>query len=179
MLPSLSPADTEIFTAVRGYLIGIVGDCVEVIQGQVNRVAEPACDDFVMFTPRMITRLSTSSVSWNTLSPNPVTKLSRHSSQVTVQLDIHGPASFNTAQTIAALSRDEYATEALENTVIEPLFVTDPRQAPFMNGENQYENRWTMDLALQICATVSTSQDFMVTVDVDIQPPVDTLPADT
>ena len=45
------PAQTDVFTALRSFLLGVLPNGVEVIKGQVNRVAEPQGSDFVVFWP--------------------------------------------------------------------------------------------------------------------------------
>lgn len=79
--------------------------------------------------------------------------------EVTVQVDVHGPNSANNTQTIATLFRDEYSTALLPAT-IKPLFVEDRGQQPFINGEQQWETRWVLDLHLQVNAEIRTPQEF-------------------
>jgi hypothetical protein len=80
----------------------------------------------------------------------------------TVQLDVHGPNSADNAQTLLNLLRSEAATAAFEAQVydVEPLYCDDARQIPFINAEQQYENRWTMDAVFHLNPTVSTPQQF-------------------
>lgn len=89
--------------------------------------------------------------------------------EITVQLDVHGPRSGDNTKVIETLFRSEYATSAFEATgfAVEPLYADDARQMPFMNAEQQYEYRWTIDLHLQVNPTVSTPQQFATEVVVD------------
>jgi hypothetical protein len=82
--------------------------------------------------------------------------------EMTVQLDIHGPLSGDVAQMIATVFRDEYATQAFDALTIAaaPLYVSDPRQMPFITAEQQYEWRWTLDCALEARITTSVLQQF-------------------
>jgi hypothetical protein len=71
--------------------------------------------------------------------------------QVTVQLDVHGPNSADFAQTISTLFRDPVGVErfaALGPDVV-PLYADDPRQMPFINAEQQYESRWVISAVMQ------------------------------
>lgn len=70
---------------------------------------------------------------------------------VVTQIDVHGPASADNAQIIATMFRDLYATDLFAATGLElsPLYASDPRQLPFVNDQQQYENRWVIELALQ------------------------------
>lgn len=71
--------------------------------------------------------------------------------KVMIQLDIHGPASAENAQIVSTLLRDEFAVSAFAayGPDVTPLHASDPRQAPFVNAEDQYENRWVVDAYLQ------------------------------
>lgn len=74
--------------------------------------------------------------------------------RVTVQLDVHGPASGDNAQTISTLFRDAYAVERFPSGIA-PLYTSDPRQMAFVNGEQQFEDRWSLDVVLQSNQVVS------------------------
>lgn len=82
--------------------------------------------------------------------------------KVTVQLDVHGPNSGDNAQTIASLFFDDYAAQAFAASGFDvaPLYANDPHQMPFINGEQQYEQRWVIDLAMQCNPVVTVPQQF-------------------
>lgn len=88
----------------------------------------------------------------------------------TVQLDVHGPNSGNNTKVIEALFRSEYATAqfALSGFDVVPLYCSDPRQAPFINAEQQYEYRWTLDAVMQINSVIGTPQQFATEVEVTV-----------
>lgn len=82
--------------------------------------------------------------------------------EFTVQLDIHGPDSAENAQIISTLIRDEYGCSKFEelNAGVQPLYTSDPMQAPFTNAEQQYEDRWTVDVVMQANPVVSVPLQF-------------------
>ena len=82
--------------------------------------------------------------------------------KVSIQLDVHGPASTDNMQIIVTLFRDDYAAQAFAASGydIAPLFVTEPHQAAFINGEQQYETRWAMDVNLQVNPVLSIPQQY-------------------
>lgn len=90
-----------------------------------------------------------------------------------VQLDVHGPGAGTTAadnaQVISTMMRDPYGfeffTAAGDQAV--PLFAEDPRQMPFTNAENQYEDRWVVDVSLQTNPAIVLPQQFADTVVLD------------
>ena len=79
-----------------------------------------------------------------------------------IQCDVHGPNSMNNAQIISTAFRDDYAVQffaALDST-ISPLYTDAPLQIPFINAENAFENRWVIELHLQIDQTVVVPMQF-------------------
>jgi hypothetical protein len=90
------------------------------------------------------------------------TKSTTESAQMAVQVDVYGPNSGNFAQIISTLFRDEYAVEqfAALSLAISPLYADEPRQLAFSDGEQQYENRWSIDLVMQVDETMTVPQQF-------------------
>lgn len=190
MIPTVT--EDAILTALRALLLAILPAGVEVIQGQVNRVAEPSSPDFIVMTPASRTQISTNNEFWEmtdagsdmqTVGTNsigssgtpvpPTVWNAERPTQISVQLDIHGPNGSDNAQTITTLWRSDFACAAVETSIFQPLFATDGRQMPFINGENQYENRWTMEVALQANPIVSTPTPFADSIGVTIEGPPD------
>ena len=140
-----------------------------VIQGQINRVVQPGTDYFVAMVENSRTTLSTNVAVYD--GKNNLIGYAKPT-QIAVQIDIHGPAGNDNAQVIATLWRSDYACRLIDATIFQPLFATDGQQTPFINGENQYEARWTMSLNLQVNATISTPAQFADKVVPDISAPV-------
>lgn len=163
---------SETLTVLRSCLISMLPQGTEVIQAVDNRVPEPAGDDFVLMTMLLRSRLATNEVIYSdghALGAAGERKV-QQSTQVTVQLDVHGPASSENAQIISTLFRDEYAAEWFRSAGYElaPLYVGDPRLMPFWNAEQQMERRWVMDVVLQAKPVVTTGQEFATSL--SIQP---------
>jgi hypothetical protein len=89
-------------------------------------------------------------------------RLATESVQMVIQVDVYGPNSGNFAQIVSAMFRDGYAVDqfAAISPAISPLYADDPRQLAFSDGEQQYENRWSIDVELQIDQTVTVPQQF-------------------
>lgn len=159
----------------------------ECVRGQVNRVPEPKSDDFVVMTPLLRTRLDTnqtvyaddtpfSNIQTNSgsfltdengnalfVTPKPPgSRAIQEAAEYTVQLDFHGPASGDNVQIVEALFRSEDACFNFDQSGIamQPLYSSDPRQMSFLNGEDQIEERWSIDVAIQINPIITTKQDF-------------------
>ena len=85
------------------------------------------------------------------------------STMTVVQVDVHGPKSNDNATIISTSLRDEYGAtlfEAQGFPGITPLYADDPRQSPFTNDQQQVENRWIVEVALQVDATVRVPQQY-------------------
>lgn len=74
--------------------------------------------------------------------------------EVVIQLDVHSASegiASDMAQIIATLIRDERGTQYFADAGLDgaPLYADDPRQMPFLNGEQQYETRYVVDVHIQ------------------------------
>lgn len=103
------------------------------------------------------------------------------STELQIQIDVHGPNSSDNSQIISTLFRDEYAVDAfgsfniaqsLDPLSITPLFVDDPKQIPFMNAEQQYEYRYTITAHIQANQTVVVPMQFAEQLDVATTNPI-------
>ncbi len=111
-----------------------------------------------------------------TITPTPQTVASttiqagtesvQQGTKMTIQVDVHGPASGENAQILSTLMRDDIACQFFVDAGynMAPLYAGDPHQAPFINGEQQFEEKWTFDAVLQINPNVTVSQQFAANV---------------
>lgn len=224
MATNVSILQANIFTVLGNFLTSVLPVGVPILQGQINRVAEPAAADYVkmwiLFRNRLATNLDTLTDRWFTGSISGQTmtitavgsgalavnspifgagvangtivtafgtgvggigtytvSLSQtvgsetlaagtigalQPTEITVQLDVHGPNSGDNAQIISTLFRDEFGVESFDSSGfnIEPLYSEDPRQLPFQNAEQQWEQRWTIDVVMQANPIVTFGQEF-------------------
>jgi hypothetical protein len=159
-MPSLmlAPGQSDIQTALRAFLIAILPEGVEVIEGEDNNVGEPASTDFVAMTVMRRPRLGTNV---DTLDPEAGTSTAKQPTEIAVQLDVHSAdlaTASDNAQLISTMFRDEFATSFFEQFPgITPLYAEDPRQSPFINAQQQYEPRYIIDALLQADQAVTTT----------------------
>jgi len=117
-----------------------------------------------------------------TVASEPMTCGTNNAQQFTeymIQLDVHGPSSADNAQIISTLFWDQAAFEQFgtNSFEIEPLYCEDPRQIPFVNAEQNYEDRWVIDVRLQVNPIVQTPIQYAVElgpvdlIDVDVTYP--------
>jgi hypothetical protein len=173
MTLALSPSvtQTQIQTLLRAYLLGILPSGIEVVIGQENRVSEPDADNFVIMWPTLRKRLATTLVTWNRTDP---LLTSTESVRVDIQLDFHGADSTDNAQVFAALFWSPYATQFYAGSGMQPNYCSDGNQAPFINGEQQYEDRWTLTATFDANMSVQTPQQFANEIDPQALPVVPT-----
>ena len=98
--------------------------------------------------------------------------------EITIQVDVYGPGSSDNTTTITTLLRPEYASlwfarQGWTARGIDVLDIGEPRQMPFIDGEAQYEDRWSFDVKLQANQVTSPSQDFADAVSVNTNSPAD------
>ena len=166
--------EDELMTAFRAFLVGLAltgVDPDDIIQSQINRVPEPKGADFIMMTPTYRRRIATNVETWSTApdpAPPPEELRMERSTEITMQLDVHGPNSADNAQTIATVWRSDYGCRAIDPEIFQPLYASDGHQAPFINAEKQYEFRWVMSLLMQANVAVSTPMDLADSIGVEI-----------
>jgi hypothetical protein len=116
--------------------------------------------------------------------------------ELTIQCDVHGPNSTDNAHIISTLFRDQYAVDAFSAFGTAPpgwgpipfggtlpqkyvgmmsLYADEPTQHAFVNAEQQYEYRWTVDCCVQTNAVVTVARDFadtlvMTLLEADVSP---------
>jgi hypothetical protein len=179
MAPTVT--QSQIQTALRSFLLSVLPTGWEIIQGQDNRVVEPQIADFVVMTIIGRRRLETNGYAYSPPPSNSLaagTETITQAFEVTFQLDFHSANvgdSSDAAVMVSTLFRDDVAVQAFAASgyPIAPLYADDPKQIPFLNSEQQYETRWTLDAVLQVNAGVVWSQQFMLGVPpITIPPPV-------
>lgn len=92
--------------------------------------------------------------------------------KMTIQLDIHGPLGGDNAHVVSTLLRDTYGVDqfATSGFDVTPLYTSDPKQLPFINGEEQIETRYVVDVVLQCNPVVTIPQQYGQTAVIAVQP---------
>jgi hypothetical protein len=159
MTPTVT--DVQIFTALRALLLAIVPEGVDVLRGEVNRVPEPIGPNFIIMSARGRVRLSTPVESWQGAAPAGLTVETPF--DVTVQLDVHGPAAADNASVIVGALHGSWAFDALaaqSPAVLAPLHCGDPQFSPFINESQQVEWRYVIDAHFETKPALSTPMQF-------------------
>lgn len=158
----ITPDSDDLFVAVRNFLLSLFPSGVEVIQGLGNGVPMPP-GPFICMTATAQTRSATN---WSDYSVN-LERTVTMPTHYSIQFDCYGPASSDQATTITAMWRDPYGCDALVD-VGAPLYSTNPAQIPLINGEENYEQRWTLTALLQFNPVITVPQQSAVALDVDL-----------
>ena len=76
------------------------------------------------------------------------------------QIDCYGEGARDLADTINILFRDQYAIDQLAQSGLDiaPLYAGDVMQMPFVDDADQYEERYSLEIFLQINSVVITPQ---------------------
>lgn len=155
------------YRAVKAFVLAILPlDDQHVIKGLGNRAPMPL-GPFVAITTLANARLRTNQTTWDVTDPAPTDLSIEQGVQITLQVDIYGPLSFDWTSIFSTLWRDETACDALTPSC-QPLYTDDPKQIPLIDGEEQYEQRWLVTAYLQYDPVVSTPSQFADTLDVTL-----------
>lgn len=171
MTPTLDIKELDLLIPLQAFLMEITGLSIDnVLDGQQNLTAMPL-GDFVIMTPTKQIGLSTNRVNYvdNGVYGDGI-QHNQRSTQWPCQIDCYGERAADHAAIIGTLIRSDFACEWFRQNgnVITPLYCSDPHQTTMINGEQQYESRWTLDFIGQYNPTVSTRQDFMDSITVGV-----------
>ncbi len=159
MVPSLT--EDQINAILRAFVIAILPAGTVVTNAQLNRVAEPAVDNYVLVTLASRVRLGTTIQDWD-MSPSGAPTVQRNivSTSVDMQLDFHGSLSTDNTQVFSTLFRSDFAYQFMAPLGLYPDYCSDGAQMPFINGEDQYETRWVINAVFDCNMAVDTAQQF-------------------
>jgi hypothetical protein len=150
----ISITDDQVFTSLRNWILGsaVLSECV---QGPINRASMPrGGENFVVMSPTLRARLSLNTTDY----PTQDTQTNTASFDYSIQIDCYGPNSGDTATILHDSWYSDQAFNLLKPQGVSPLWIEEPRFVPLVNGEQQYENRWTMGLHLQFKPAITDAQ---------------------
>lgn len=136
--------------------------CGKVHQAQVNRVPMPK-GQFCILTPLRFTRLSTTrDIKQDT--GNPATSAMGYTEvrQADIQVDIYGDGAGDRAIALETVFTSSYGYDNIKDidARLAPLYSSPAIQAPMINAESQWQERYIVTLSLQAHITVSFPQDY-------------------
>lgn len=158
---TLSITESDLYKALGDFLQGLFVDA-KIERTQQNGVPMPQ-GEFIAMTSLNSAGLSTAVVKYSPLLEaglgiQHITRTTRWE----CQLDFYGDSAERNSLMFATLIRSEFGTSAFRCSggVLTPLYCSDPRQTTMINGEWQYEPRWTLEFIAQIKPVVSAPLAF-------------------
>lgn len=157
-------------------IIDVLADFVEPIcgkaqQAQANRVPMPK-DPFCILTPLRFTRLSTTrDVSQDTGDPSTSAMGYTEVRQADIQVDIYGQGAGDRAIALETTFASSYAYDKIKaiDPRLAPLYSSPAIQAPMIDAESQWQERYMLTLSLQAHITVSFQQDYFDKAEISTQ----------
>lgn len=149
----------EIIDDLADYIEPIAGACQ---QAQANRVPMPK-GMFCILTPLRFTRLSTTrDVSQDTGDPSTSAMGYTEVRQADIQVDIYGQGAGDRAIALETTFSSSHAYDKIKaiEPRLAPLYSSTAIQAPMIDAESQWQERYTLTLSLQAHITVSFPQDY-------------------
>lgn len=146
--------------------------CGKVQQAQVDRVPMPK-GEFCIMTPLRFTRLSTTrDIKQDTGSPSDSAMGYTEVRQADIQIDIYGSMAGDRAIALETVFTSSYGYEKIKalDERLAPLYSSAAIQAPMINAESQWQERWILTLSLQAHITISLRQDYFDKAEVSTEP---------
>lgn len=172
MAYTLDRNDSAVFQVLGDFITSTLGGAVQsVVRGPVNRVASPSQYPYIVMSPVLKEEITRPQVTISDPATQPQTAATTMSTRYQIQVDAFGPTAGDLVQVLYAVMESGDAFDffnAQATTGVYPLYAGAPQQAPFVDGEQQYEVRWTMDVSLQYNPTLTSSVQTASTVTANI-----------
>ncbi|WP_239641926.1 phage neck terminator protein [Edwardsiella tarda] len=158
-------------------VIGVLGQfvgpiCGQCRQAQANRTSMPK-GQFCILTPLRFERLSTTrSINQDTGEPSTSAMGWTEVRRADIQVDIYGSGAGDRAVTLETVFASGYAYDQIKaiDARVAPLYSTAAIQAPMIDAEQQWQERWTLDVSLQVHMTASFPQDYFDKAEIKAEP---------
>lgn len=157
-------------------IIDVLADFVEPIcgkvqQAQVDRIPMPK-GKFCIMTPLRFIRLSTTrDIKQDTGSQTTSAMGYTEVRQADIQVDIYGEGAGDRAIALETVFSSSFGYDKIKSidSRLAPLYSSPAIQAPMINAESQWEQRYILTLSLQAHITVTFSQDYFDQVNFHIE----------
>lgn len=155
----------NIIDTLADFIEPVAGPCQ---QAQANRVPM-AKGQFCILTPLRFTRLSTTrDIKQDTGFPSSSAMGYTEVRQADIQVDIYGDNAGERAVALETVFTSGFGYEKIKafDERLAPLYSSPAIQAPMINAEDQWQERYTITLSLQAHITVSFPQDYFDKVEI-------------
>lgn len=163
--------EDETFDALWSFIVTLLGEeyIDNIFKGYQNLTATPV-GTYAVLSPGIKVRLNQGA---RTYDAHEGTVSLQRNTEYVYQLDCYGPDAPDWADIVAIAWRSMRACDMLAHTDVTPLYADEPVQLNFVNGERQYEQRFMVNLHVQVNQIVIVEQAFMDRIELTIPPPVD------
>ncbi|HCC3331617.1 TPA: hypothetical protein M4731_004643 [Salmonella enterica] len=152
-------------------VVDVLADVVEPLSGpcwksQQNLVAMET-GAFCILTPLFFRRLSTTrEVPDDTGHTSTSRALLTEVRQADIQIDLYGENAADRAVALETFFRSPHAWKQMKarDPHVAPLYCTDAIQAPFVDAESQWEERYMLTLSLQVHISIAVPQAYFTRV---------------
>lgn len=155
-MPTVNVTQESLYVVLRSFILNVTG-IPHVVKSQGNRVPMPK-GDFATMTPMGTTGLSTAMVDYSDASGTGSTS---RDTQWRCQIDFYGTSAADNCAALSTMVRSLYAADFFRDSPLSPLYSSEPLQTSMVNGEDQWEDRWTMDFIGQFNPAVIFPVDFI------------------
>lgn len=163
MTDVVTPTLQGFYGVLVPFILGTLGlTDAQIIQGIQNRAAmpldAPTTSGFIVVQTITRHQLRTNLHTYST-DPTQVTQGIEQGVELGVQIDCYGPNSEDWATILSTVLRDNVGCVALAPTAA-PLYAEDARMIPLVDGEDQYEERWSLDAHFQYNPVTTAAQQY-------------------
>jgi len=164
--PTLNGAAGSVYAALVPFIMAVTGvPAANVIQGLQNRASMPL-PGFIVVQAITRHRLRTNIHDYSVASAGDVNI--EEGVELAVQIDCYGPSGEDWATILSSTLRDEYGCNLLLPSGVQPLYADDARMIPLVAGEEQYEERWSLDAHFQYNPTTTAPQQYADALDLTL-----------
>lgn len=158
----MTGTESQVFTALRNFLLLMFPDLTDVVQGLDNWVPAPL-ENSACMTAINAPRLGMGVVTYSPDSEAPETGTADHAqpSNLIIQVDFFGDGSRDKAQALQAVWAKPWCCNQFPDG-IKPLACKSPVPLDFNSEGKEVIRRCEIDLEIQYIPTVSVPQDFAV-----------------
>lgn len=157
-------------------IIDVLADFVEPICGKVQQAQADRVPmqkgQFCIMTPLRFPRLSvTRDIKQDTGTPLTSSMGYTEVRRADIQVDIYGENAGDRAIALETVFASSYGYETIKarDSRLAPLYSSDAIQAPMVNAESQWQERYIITLSLQAHITVSFPQDYFDKAEISTQ----------
>lgn len=174
---TVAPTLQTFYAALASFIATVTGlPASNVVQGLPNRASMPL-PGFVMFQAVNRRRLRFNIDTFDTTDSDPTQSTIEEGLELTVQIDCYGPQSTDAtvgacdwANMLSATLRDAYGCSFFEAVLAgcDPLYADEARMSPLVDGEDQYEERWSLDARFQLDVVTTIPQGYAEALDIEL-----------